>query len=228
MEEWKQHPYLSVEVSSEGRVRSLQGVLKKLHRGNHGYLCASLIAGKAHSRMVHLLVLETFVAPAGEGQQGRHLNGNQTDNRLSNLQWGTPKENAADKLAHGTLLLGSNHPSARFSAKDVELMRAMRAVGFPIGHIHPLFGCSQSHASALTRGRYRASEGGHLTVREKAPLVVRHPATDRNWERDAGIVSALRRGVSVEALAQRFKLTTARIYQIYNAAGFRVQRSRAA
>jgi hypothetical protein len=32
----------------------------------------------------------------------RHRNGNPTDNRPENLAWGTPTQNALDKILHGT------------------------------------------------------------------------------------------------------------------------------
>lgn len=59
--------------------------------------------------LVHRLVLETFVGPCPDGQQCRHLNDIQNDNRLANLCWGTPKENAGDRRRNGFTELSEEH-----------------------------------------------------------------------------------------------------------------------
>jgi len=51
---------------------------------------------------VHRLVAAAFLGPCPEGQEVRHLNGDRTDNRLSNLAYGTHQENVADAFRHGT------------------------------------------------------------------------------------------------------------------------------
>jgi hypothetical protein len=64
------------------------------------------------SRLVHQLVLETFVGPCPENQETRHLDGIPANNRLENLCWGTSQENnGLDKRRHGTLALGERHGS---------------------------------------------------------------------------------------------------------------------
>ncbi len=52
---------------------------------------------------VHRLMLETFVGPRPEGYICRHLDGDPTNNHLSNLCWGTPRENYDDTIRHGRL-----------------------------------------------------------------------------------------------------------------------------
>lgn len=96
-EEWREladHPgYL---VSSYGRVRTPKG--KLIGKPNHvrGYVRVSLPRGDV--RLVHQLVLETFVGPRPTPKtHSRHLNGLHSDNRLSNLRWGTAKQNAGDR-----------------------------------------------------------------------------------------------------------------------------------
>src|SRR5262245_4498725 len=65
-----------------------------------------------------------------EGMQCRHFpNRDPSDNRLDNLQWGTSKQNAADKVVHGTLALGARHGSAKLTAEDVQSIRADYAQG---------------------------------------------------------------------------------------------------
>lgn len=70
---------------------------------NTGYEQVKLYEDGTHRfRRVHHLVLEAFVGPRPAGMETRHLNGVRADNRLENLAWGTPTENAADKIRHGT------------------------------------------------------------------------------------------------------------------------------
>jgi hypothetical protein len=111
------------EVSDQGRVRSLIHVphydgtdecttiiyvltLSNAGRAARGefYLKARLsLNGITRSFLVHVLVLNAFVGPCPLGMETRHLNGKPYDNRLSNLCWGTPVENAADAIRHAAL-----------------------------------------------------------------------------------------------------------------------------
>ena len=89
------------------------GYLYSTHRGwrrlnpgvsADGYLRSSVHVGDARRFVrVHRLIALAFLGPAPSPQHVvRHLNGNCTDNRPSNLAWGTPSENAADAVGHGT------------------------------------------------------------------------------------------------------------------------------
>lgn len=56
--------------------------------------------GKSRLCRVHRLVLDAFMGPCPAGHECRHLDGNPVNNRLDNLCWGTPLENAADRKDH--------------------------------------------------------------------------------------------------------------------------------
>ena len=77
--------------------------LKQKYNRN-GYLNIGLSDSKYKQifKMVHRLVLETFVGPCPEGMQCCHNNNIRDDNRLENLRWDTPRNNEKDKLQHGT------------------------------------------------------------------------------------------------------------------------------
>ena len=79
---------------------------------------------------VHRLVLEAFVGPCPPGCETRHLNGNPADNRLCNLAWGTHRENAADKVRHGTAPRGERNPSAKLTEADVREVRTLVEQGY--------------------------------------------------------------------------------------------------
>lgn len=57
--------------------------------------------------------------------EARHLDGDKANNRDTNLQWGTPKENALDKLRHGTARSGSLSHLAKLSEDDVATIIAI-------------------------------------------------------------------------------------------------------
>lgn len=106
LEEWRDVPgWEGYEASSIGRVRSRKRkvlhVLRPCLCGKYLSVMLSKSAHNHHSNRVHRVVCEAFHGAAPAGMVVRHLNGNTTDNRASNLAWGTPKENMADMFKHG-------------------------------------------------------------------------------------------------------------------------------
>lgn len=91
------------QVSDDGQVFGMRNKMLRPTTDNGGYesVWITYPDGK-RMRLVHHLVLETFVGPRPPGAETRHLNGNPSDNRVSNLAWGTAWENSNDKIAHGT------------------------------------------------------------------------------------------------------------------------------
>ncbi|MGV8972266.1 MAG: HNH endonuclease [Rhodoglobus sp.] len=90
-------------VISTRRRRGSHGGALKAYLGTNGYLNVDLyLNGSRQIRTVHSLIAETFLGPRPDGHLVRHLNGNALDNRIENLQYGTPSENAYDSVAHGT------------------------------------------------------------------------------------------------------------------------------
>lgn len=90
------------EVSSDGQARRLPTAtrgMRTLTLGLEGnYLNVSFHRKKMR---VNRVVAEAFHGPAN-GLEACHNNGIPTDNRASNIRWGTRSENALDSVAHGT------------------------------------------------------------------------------------------------------------------------------
>lgn len=76
------------------------------------------------SRFVHRLVLESFVGPCPPGMQCRHFpDRNPGNNSIGNLQWGTCKENAGDRVFHGTQFRGESHPRRKLNDQIVRRIK---------------------------------------------------------------------------------------------------------
>lgn len=92
-------------VSDHGRAFSStkQGArLLKPSRGRYMLIVLYGPGSKRSTRNVHVLVMRAFVGPCPVGMEVCHNNGDVTDNRLSNLRYGTPRDNASDSKLHGT------------------------------------------------------------------------------------------------------------------------------
>lgn len=114
-EQWKPVPGYegSYEVSDQGRVRSLDrlvpgkdGRVTRFHgrvlkpwENQVGHKYVQL--GRKDKRIVHRLVLETFVGPCPEGMEACHWNDVPGDNRLENLRWDTRRANSLDRQRNG-------------------------------------------------------------------------------------------------------------------------------
>lgn len=104
------------EVSNLGRVKSLSNsksrkekILKQQIR--NGYFSVDL--SKKHEKtkkfFVHRLVAIAFIPNPENKEQVNHLDADKLNNKLTNLQWATRKENIAHAIALG-LIKKSNNP----------------------------------------------------------------------------------------------------------------------
>lgn len=119
------------EISSAGRVRSLDRQATEIRRGKpcvrtfkgkllspgvmaSGHLFVML--GRGNGRLVHHLVLEAFIGPRPDGLECLHDNDIPDDNWFQNLRWGTRAENIEDAFRNGGRIRSQN-PDPRVGKK---------------------------------------------------------------------------------------------------------------
>lgn len=88
---------------SDGKQQTVRERLLRMVPDRNGYLRVNLFRNNVgFTRYVHQLVLSAFAGQQPEGLLSRHRNGDQVDNRLENLCYGTDSENKLDSVRHGT------------------------------------------------------------------------------------------------------------------------------
>jgi hypothetical protein len=87
---------------------------------NDGYIQVTLTKdGVSKVIHAHTLVAEAFIGPRPSGMNILHEDGNQSNNHVYNLRYGTQKQNHADARAHGTWVHGEKVGNAKLTEKDV-------------------------------------------------------------------------------------------------------------
>lgn len=104
------------QVSTEGRVRSVDRVVTFKNGKGHRYYKGKILKQKYHNgyamvnlnknkkltvAYVHRLVIETFTLHPIKKPWVNHKNGKKNDPRLDNLEWCTPSENNAHAVLTG-------------------------------------------------------------------------------------------------------------------------------
>lgn len=139
---WKDVPGYEgkYQASTYGRIRSLgrfrvgrygnlckiSGKMLKFTTMDNGYLAISMHLNSAQkTRLVHQVVLETFVGPCPPGMQTRHFpDADKSNNRLANLEWASHQQNMKDQYEQGTLVKGEASCKAKITEQDVRRIRA--------------------------------------------------------------------------------------------------------
>jgi|ERR1700747_1035226 len=183
MEKWKNiEGAEGYQVSSRGRVRSLDRTVKSIRRGKEiliffkgkllkfdkkingaGYYGVSL--GKRKDAAVHILVAIAFVGPKPfENAQVNHDNCNKLDNHYKNLKWCTPSNNIQHALKNGRMddfkKMMSNksrhegNPKAKLNWKKVEKIRQLCRKGVFSKDIAVKFKVSLSTIAGIRQRRY--------------------------------------------------------------------------
>jgi hypothetical protein len=140
-EVWKAIPgHKGYEASSLGRIRSIdRKVWGRTRHGGHawrhfqgkilkpqwggGYLRVRL--GKINFISVHVLVARTFIGPS-KGKLVLHRDDNKKHNYISNIYYGSYRDNEADKVRNGNSVRG-RHYRSKLTGITVEIVREIRA-----------------------------------------------------------------------------------------------------
>ena len=151
------------EVSDQGRVRRVgagrgvvTGRVLRTTKQNAGYLMVGLWqANRASNHLVHRLVVEAFVGPIPEGHEVNHLDGDKTNNVLSNLEVVTRSENMKHASANGLAYRGELNGQAVLTAKQVGEIRRRYVHGGGPGYkaLGAEYGVSWEAVRNIIKGR---------------------------------------------------------------------------
>ena len=95
-----------------------------------GYLGVTLcFNGIEYPKVIHKLVCEAVHGPRPVGQEVRHIDGVRSNNHWQNLHYGTSKDNKADMVVHGTVMVGDRNHQAKLTWKEVREIREKYATG---------------------------------------------------------------------------------------------------
>lgn len=120
------------EIDTLGRVWSWYRLKFLKPSTTYGYHHVTLCYNnKKCTKRTHILVLESFIGKKPVGYGARHLDGNKDNNKLSNLKWGTKKENGRDKMKHGTSKInkGIKHGQHKLDEDDIRMIDILYGSG---------------------------------------------------------------------------------------------------
>lgn len=155
-EEWRDAPgWPGYRVSSLGRVMGKRKMLSPRDLGN-GYLYVHM-SDRANSArktvLVHKLVTAAFLDERPSGVQVNHINNDRGDNRVSNLEYLTPKQNCQHRRVHGTFPVGENNGRARLTAEQVKEIRVRRSNGDKLKDMANEYGVHKNTIWWITSGQ---------------------------------------------------------------------------
>ncbi len=98
-------------------------------------------------------MLEAFKGPRPNNAISRHLDGNRMNCSVTNLAWGTPKENMADRRIHGRGANGERNVRAKLTLAQVLEIRSRARTKSDIKQVATDLGVHPSTIQNILEGR---------------------------------------------------------------------------
>ena len=165
-EEWR--PVVGFErlydISSLGRIRrSYDAPLSRATKpgrifmgaNNDGYKRATFHKdGKMYRKLVHRIVATAFLGGAPR-QHVNHIDGNKSNNRLSNLEWNTPQQNILHAWRTGLCTSSKGEASGNSKLTDADILKIHGAIarGVAQRNIAAVFDVTEANISSIARGQ---------------------------------------------------------------------------
>lgn len=130
--------------------RTGEGVIVKGTINNNGYRVYSLGGAKGTFRYTaHSLVAKCFI-PSKDPTKNQvcHIDGNPLNNVLSNLRWGSAKDNADDRSLHGRQGTGELSGNYKLQQCEVDTIRILSKRGVGTVLLSKVF---NTHRTTITR-----------------------------------------------------------------------------
>ena len=172
---WKVHlEYTDYEISDWGRVkritpsqyshgtRAVVGNILSPRKNSRGYLALIVCKGsKKYCRLIHRLVVDTFLQGVPKGKEVNHKDGDKTNNRLSNLEIITRSANMKHAYALGLQkpVCGEHHGGSKLSESQISDIRKLYNKGELSQYaLAELFGVAQGHISLIVNYKSRRNQ----------------------------------------------------------------------
>jgi len=151
-EEWKDIEDFEgyYQVSNHGRIKSLVGwngkqyikreKILKPSTTSTGYLKVDVKKNKKRKSMrLHRLIALAFIPNTDNKPQINHLDGNPLNNKISNLEWSTQRENVIHAIKNGlkeTMRIPEEKLRNLYLMKGMNALKISRELNIPVGVVH--------------------------------------------------------------------------------------------
>lgn len=143
-----------VATYSDGRRKYVRGKFLAQIDNKHGYLVVNIGKPIDKTQLVHRLVAQAFVKNVSGGNCINHINGNKKDNRYTNLEWCSIKENTRHAIKTG-LLKYMIHPKPIIAYKGNKVVGVFKSMGECANKLN----CDKTNISSVIHGRRKTHHG---------------------------------------------------------------------
>lgn len=147
---------MNYEIFEDGQIFShLTNKFLSPQKKGRGYLGVFLrVDGKTLQRYVHRLVAEKYIPNPDNLPEVNHIDGDVTNNHVSNLEWCSRQGNVDHAVATGLHHRGVRSGQSKLSADEVRAMRKLREqTGLSYSKLAAKFGVTPMAAHGVCTGK---------------------------------------------------------------------------